>query len=268
MAVAKNLTRKQTSVCRMAETAGCDVIPVDMGMNTRPDFSGLIDRRTADGTRNIAQGPAMSREQAVQAVEAGIELARGAAERGYKIILTGEMGIGNTTTSSALASVLLKLPPEVVTGRGSGLSDKSLSRKIAVIEQAIRVNKPEPGDALDILAKLGGFDIAGMAGIFIGGALCRLPVLIDGFISSVAALIASRLCPRAEIALLASHVSSEPAAAAALKALGLRPLITAELRLGEGTGGVAALPLLDLALAVYHGSSSFDDIGVTAYTPL
>ncbi len=154
-----------------------------------------------------------------------------------------------------------------MTGRGAGLSDASLEHKIGVIERAIAVNKPDASDALDVLAKLGGFDIAGLAGLFIGGALYRVPVIIDGIISAVGALAAVRLCPAAQNAMLASHMSGEPAAEMLLGALSLKPLITAGMRLGEGTGAVALLPLLDLALAVYHGSSSFSDIGMDAYTP-
>ncbi|MDR3278635.1 MAG: nicotinate-nucleotide--dimethylbenzimidazole phosphoribosyltransferase, partial [Oscillospiraceae bacterium] len=264
MTVAENLTRRQTSVCRMAAVARADVIPVDMGMATRPGFPGLLDRRVADGTKNLAREPAMTREQAELAIEYGVGLARDCAEQGYDILATGEMGIGNTTTSSAVAAVLLGVPAETVTGRGAGLSDRALIHKIEVIKTAAARRQPDRFDALDVLSKLGGFDLAGMAGIFIGGALYRIPVLIDGFISAVAALTAAWLCPRARGAMLASHASGEPAGLLLLQRLGLPPLISAGLRLGEGTGAVAALPLLDMALAVYHGSSSFSEIGMDA----
>jgi nicotinate-nucleotide--dimethylbenzimidazole phosphoribosyltransferase len=178
------------------------------------------------------------------------------------------MGIGNTTTSSAIASVLLHRPVAEVTGRGAGLSDSALIRKLSVIEKAIRLNQPNPDDALEVLQKLGGFDIAGMTGLFLGGALYRVPIIIDGIISAVSALIAARLCPASLNSMLASHVSEEPASRLLLDALNLRPMITAEMHLGEGTGAVALLPLLDLALCVYHGSSSFSDIGLDAYQPL
>lgn len=266
--VAENLTKKQTSVCRMASYARAEVIPVDMGMAKRLSIPLLIDHHIADGTMNIAEGPAMSKEQACQAIQAGIELVNYCAEQGYAIIATGEMGIGNTTTSSAIASVLLNKSAAEVTGRGSGLSDSALIRKISVIEKSIAVNRPDPDDALDILSKLGGFDIAGMAGIFIGGALRRIPIIIDGIISAVSALIASKLCPACHNTMLASHVSDEPSSRMLLDALKLHPMITAGMRLGEGTGAVALLPLLDMALCVYHGSSSFADIGLEAYRPL
>ena len=268
MSVARNLVRRQTSVCRMAAAARADVYPVDMGMLTRPDFAGLIDMRVGDGTANFAETPAMTREQAAQAVENGIALAEDMKSRGYAIIATGEMGIGNTTTSSALCAALLNLPVETVTGRGSGLSDEGLQRKIDTIKRGIALNITPQTDALGILAALGGFDIAGMAGVFLGGARAGIPVLIDGFISAIAALVALRLDPNCASAMLASHVSGEPAGLTVLAALGLKPLIPAEMRLGEGTGAVAALPLLDLALAVYHGSSSFADIGVEQYVPM
>ena len=169
--------------------------------------------------------------------------------------------------STTIASVLLGRPPADVTGRGAGLSDDALERKIKVIQKAIDVNAPDPSDALDVLAKLGGFDIAGLAGIFIGGALYRIPIIVDGIISAVSAMVAARLCPACQNAMLASHMSREPSARMLLDELSLKPLITAEMSLGEGTGAVAILPLLDLALAVYHGSSSFSDIGIDAYTP-
>ena len=272
MAVAQNLTRGQTSVCRMARTVSCDVIPVDAGMNTLPDFEGLISRRAGDGTRNFTKEPAMTREQAELAITAGIELAHDMAERGYNIIATGEMGIGNTTTSSAVCAAILKLPATDVTGRGSGLSDFGLAKKIAVIEKGLRLymsdnNMTDSDRAITALMCLGGFDIAAMAGVFLGGAIYKIPVIIDGFISSVAALVAAMLCPKSTVAALPSHVSGEPAGHIVLDALGIKPVICAGMRLGEGTGAVAALPLLDLTLSVYNSSSSFDELGIDSYTP-
>lgn len=263
--VAASILRHGSSVCRMAAVANADVFPVDMGMIA--PVEGVGGPRVAAGTQNIARGPAMTRAQAVCALEAGINLVREYKEKGYHILLTGEMGIGNTTTSSALCAALLGLPPEEVTGRGAGLSDAGLSRKLAAINAALSVNASALGDPLDTLAALGGFDIAGMAGIFLGGALYRVPMLIDGFISAVSALAAVRLCPRSACAMLASHVSAEPAGHRVLAELGLKPLICAEMRLGEGTGAVAALPLLDMALTVYTSSASFATIGMDNYTP-
>ena len=263
--VAGNIAKGDTSVCRMAMLANADAYSVNMGMVFPAEVT--IDRAIAPQTANFTKGPAMSREQACAAVQAGIDIASDLASQGYNIIATGEMGIGNTTTSSALASVLLGLPVEEVTGRGAGLSDAGLARKVAAIGRAIEVNRPDPSDSLGTLAALGGFDIAGMAGLFIGGALNRMPVLVDGFISATAALVAQRLCPRSTGAIFASHVSAEPAAHLVLEAMGKKPLICAEMRLGEGTGAVCALPLLDMGLAVYSEMVSFSDINIEAYTP-
>ena len=249
-AVAENLAMRRTSVCQMARTAHCDVLPVDMGMAGEP-VPGMRSCRIAAGTADFTQGPAMSRAEAVQAVGEGIALARELAEDGYRLIATGEMGIGNTTTSSAVAAVLLGQPVELMTGRGAGLSDEGLARKVDAICRGILCNEPDPEDTLDVLAKLGGFDIAGLCGVFLGGALAGVPVLADGFISGVAALCAVRLCPAAAKAVFASHCSAEPAARIVLEALGKAPIITAGLHLGEGTGAVASIPLWDMALAVY-----------------
>ena len=261
--VAENMVKKNSSVCRMAACFHADVLPVDIGMLT--EVPGAVKRKVAPGTGNIRTGPAMTKAQAEQAIAAGMELVRDLKSRGCSVIVTGEMGIGNTTTSAAMASVLLQRPVAEMTGRGAGLGDAALARKIAVIEEAIAVNRPDKNDALDVLAKLGGFDIAGMCGLFIGGAVYRIPVIIDGFISAVAALAALRLLPEAKIAMLPSHQSPEPAVASVMEALRLTAPIQAGLRLGEGTGGVCLLPLLDAALSVYHGMVSFVDIGLAPY---
>ena len=264
--VAENLAARRTSVCQMARAARCEVVPVDMGMAGEP-VPGVRNCRVASGTTDFTQGPAMRREQAVEAVAKGIALVREQKAQGVTLLATGEMGIGNTTTSSAVAVVLLGQPVERMTGRGAGLSDEGLARKINAIQRGIAVNQPDPDDALDVLAKLGGVDIAGLCGVFLGGALEGVPVLMDGFISGVAALCAVRLCPAAAKAVFASHCSSEPAARLVLEALGKAPLITAGLHLGEGTGAVAAIPLWDMALAVYRNCYSFADGGLTPYTP-
>ena len=177
------------------------------------------------------------------------------------------MGIGNTTTASAVAAVLTDTPIDEAVGRGAGLSDAGLMRKRSAIARGIAVNKPDKADAFDVLGKLGGFDMAAMAGAFIGGALYRVPTVIDGFISSVAALIAARLCPRCSIAMIPSHASAEPAAKRIMKELDLEPPLYADMRLGEGTGGVCIIPLMDMALSVYNTMATFEDINVDAYTP-
>ena len=253
---------KRSSVCIMAKCAGADSFSVDMGMFTKIDNPNVIDRRIANGTADMTEGPAMTRAQAEKAINTGIELVRDLKEQGYGLIATGEMGIGNTTTSSAVASVLLKKDVTDMTGRGAGLSDEGLMRKINAIKTAIEVNKPYPDDAFDVLCKLGGFDIAGMCGIFLGGAIHRVPILVDGFISAVSALIAKRLCPNCTCAMFASHMSAEPAAKLVVNELGLTPVIHAGMRLGEGTGAVAMMPLMDMAVAVYKDLMTYADIGM------
>ena len=265
--VAKQLAARRTSVCRMAQAARCQVVPVDVGILDFQEMPGVLSRRIGNGTGDISQGPAMTRRQAEQALHTGMELVREQQALGVDLLATGEMGIGNTTTSSAVACVLLGRPAEEMTGRGAGLSDQGLQKKTAAIRRALEVNRPDPSDPLDILQKVGGFDIAAMCGVCLGGALYRVPVLIDGLISAVAALCALRLCPAAGKAMLASHVSAEPAGGLVLEALGKQPLITAGMRLGEGTGAVAAMPLLDLALAVYRESYTFEEGGIEAYQP-
>ena len=266
-AVARQLAQGRTSACRMAEVAGCRVVPVDMGILDFSPCAGVLDRRIGNGTADFTQGPAMAREQAERAILTGIELVRDEAARGTRLLAAGEMGIGNTTTASAVTSVLLERSAQDVTGRGAGLSDEALARKIRAIRLGVSTNRPSPWDAVDVLAKVGGFDLAGMCGVFLGGALYRVPVLIDGFPSAVAALCAQRICPDAGKAMLSSHASAEPAGAAVLKALGKKPLITAGLRLGEGSGAVAAMPLLDMALAVYRDAYTFAEGGIEPYTP-
>ena len=266
-AVACQLALGRTAVCRMAEIAHCRVVPVDMGIADFDGCDGVLDRRVGNGTADFTDGPAMAREQAERAIGIGVELVRDEAARGTRLLATGEMGIGNTTTASAVASVLLGRSAQDVTGRGAGLSDEALERKIKVIRRGVSTNRPAAWDAVDVLAKVGGFDLAGLCGVCLGAALYRVPVLLDGFPSTVAALCAERLCTDAAGAMIASHVSAEPAGALVLKALGKRPLITAEMRLGEGTGAVAAMPLLDMALAVYREAYTFTEGGIEPYTP-
>ena len=265
--VTRSAAAGRSSVCKMAAGAGCRVAPVDLGVLDLPPTPGVLARRIANGTGDITQGPAMTREQAERAVLTGIDLVREQKEAGVRLLAAGEMGIGNTTTSAAVASVLLGRPPKELTGRGAGLSDEGLRRKVRAVETALEQNRPDPADPLDILAKVGGFDLAGMCGVFLGGALYRVPVLMDGLISTVSALCAARLSPEAKKAAFASHVSAEPAGRLVLDALGKKPLITAEMRLGEGTGAVAAMPLLDMALALYRDGTTFDGYGMQAYTP-
>jgi len=263
--VTENFARGIASVNRMAAVAGAEVIPVDIGVAENLTEAGVRNCKIAYGTKNIAKEPAMSEEEAVRGIYTGIRLVEECKKNGYHLLATGEMGIGNTTTSSAMASVLLDLPVETVTGKGAGLSKEGVRHKVNVIETAIARQKPDRKDALSVLAGLGGFDIAGMTGVFLGGALYGIPVVIDGIISSVAALTAARLCPAAVHVMLASHMSNEPASVMIMKELGLEPVIYGRLALGEGTGAVMLFPLLDMAYQVYLENSTFETIQIDAY---
>lgn len=266
--VAENFTKRAASVCLMAETAGVDLFPIDIGVARDIPAVTRKEYKVRYGTDNLAKGPAMTREEAVQAIGVGIRIVRELAEKGYDIIATGEMGIGNTTTSSALVSVLLDCPPAQVTGRGAGLSREGIQRKVKVIERAINLNRPQKEDVLDVISKVGGLDIAGMTGVFLGGGIYHLPVVIDGFISSAAALCAARLAPAARDYMLPSHQSGEPAGGIVLEALGLSPFLQCNMSLGEGSGAVAVMPLLDMGWKVYREMSTFEEIQVKAYEEL
>ncbi len=266
--VAANLCTGDTSVCKMAGSCGCDVYPVDVGMITPVDHPKMLQHAVAKGTQNLRVSHAMTREQAISALEVGINLARDLTAQGYTLLAAGEMGIGNTTTSSAVASVMLQKPVELMTGPGAGLSASGVQHKIAVIEEAISRHQPDPKDPLDVLMKVGGFDIAAMAGFYLGAASCHNVCLLDGFISAVAAILAVSICPACSDYLLASHVSAEPAGHLLLDALGKPPVITAGMRLGEGTGAMAAMPLLDMSLAVFSTMATFEDVKIEAYVAL
>lgn len=268
LAVAKSMARKGSSVCKMAQSIGAETIPVDIGINSEESIPGVLDRKVRRGTRNFLKEPTMTEEETVRAIVTGIELVRECKEKGYGILATGEMGIGNTTTSSAMTAVYLGLDVETVTGRGAGLSSHGLQRKINAIKQAIAVNQPNPEDPLDVLAKVGGLDIAGMCGLFLGGAAQQMPVVMDGFISQVAALTAVRLVPECADYILASHVSEEPGANILLKALEKDAFLTCGMRLGEGSGAVALFPILDFASDIYHKMSTFVQADIVEYQPL
>ncbi len=267
-AVARSLATHSTGMCKMARYAKIDIFPVDIGIKEDVTSEGILQRKIMNGTGNIAKGPAMTRKQAVDAIEVGINIAIALQHSGYSMLAMGEMGIGNTTTSSALASVLLDKPVIEVTGAGAGLSNDGILRKRAVIERAIFANKPNKNDAIDMLSKIGGLDICGMAGLAIGCAAAKIPCLIDGLIASVAARCAQILCPDVTGYLLASHVTAEPAGKALLDLLGKEAIIAGKMRLGEGSGAVAVVPLIDMAMRVYADSITFDGMEIEAYQPL
>lgn len=263
--VTENFVKGETSVCAMARHVGADIIPVDVGVAR--DVEGVINKKMSYGTKNMLYENAMTYDEAQKAVDIGIECVRSLYEKGYQIIVTGEMGIGNTTTSSALTSVLLDLDAAEVTGRGAGLSGAGLERKIEVIRRSIELRQPDKDDVIDVLSKVGGYDIAALAGVFIGGAVYGIPIVIDGFISCAAALCAYRLCGSSDF-MIASHTSKESAAQKILCELGKRAVIDADMCLGEGTGGMMMLAALDTALCVYNDMMTFEDINVESYKEL
>jgi nicotinate-nucleotide--dimethylbenzimidazole phosphoribosyltransferase len=266
--VARNFTKGIATINSLSRECGADVFPIDIGMAQDIDCQGLDNRKFAHGTRNLAKEPAMTRAEAVRAIETGISLVGEKKAQGYNLIITGEMGIGNTTTSSAVLSVLEHVAPEQVTGRGAGLTHDGVQHKIAVIQKAIALHQPDAEDVLDVLSKVGGFDICAMAGAFLGGAIFRVPVLIDGFISAVSANCAVRLAPLCKDYMFASHCSAEPAGRFALDCLGMKAYLECGMCLGEGTGAVIGAKLLDFALAAYAEVADFQEAEVEAYALL
>jgi len=265
--VAAALAEGRSSVSPMARYANCRVIPVDVGILDFPGHPGVLNRRVRNGTDDLSLAPAMTRGECLAAMEAGARLAMEHAADGADILLIGEMGIGNTTSAAAVSCALLGLAPADVVGRGAGLSNEGLHRKRKAITRALELNRPDPNDPVDVMTKVGGLDLAAMCGAYLGAAACKCPAVIDGYISAAAALCALRLCPMAEKALLPSHSSGEQNGAELLKALGLQAPVHAEMRLGEGSGAVMLLPLLDMALSLYRSGQSFDRLGIEAYTP-
>lgn len=266
--VADNFTKKAASVALMSEIAGADLFPVDIGMATDVPSVTKAEQKVAYGTKNLAKEPAMSKEEVWKAIQIGIGVVKELRDKGYDILATGEMGIGNTTTSSAIAAVLLEKSVDEVTGKGAGLTSEGLERKIQIIADAIALHKPNKEDVLDVLSKVGGLDIAGLIGVFLGGALYHIPVVIDGFISAVAALCAIRLVPVSREYMLPSHVSKEPAGQMLLNALKVSPFLTCDMCLGEGSGAVAVFPLLDMGLQVYLQMGTFEDNKIEKYEVL
>jgi len=264
----ENFLRGGAAINVLARCAGIDLVVADLGVATPgPSDRRLIVKPIGPGTQNMARGPAMTREEAVAAIDAGIALIETERARGMDVIGTGEMGIGNTTAASAIAAVLTGASVEAVTGRGTGVDDATWERKVTVIRQALEVNHPDPRDAVDVLAKVGGFEIGGLVGVILAGAAHRLPVVLDGFIAGAAALIACRLKPEAGHYLLASHCSAEPGHRAILARLGLEPYLDLGLRLGEGTGAALAIWLIKAAVALYREMATFKSAGVSERVP-
>ncbi|NMB53092.1 MAG: nicotinate-nucleotide--dimethylbenzimidazole phosphoribosyltransferase [Leptolinea sp.] len=248
----------------LARQAGARICVVDMGVAADfPESLPIINARIDHGTRNMAEGPAMTRLQAEETILRGMEIAEREFSRGVDILATGDMGIGNTTPSSAMTAVFTGLPVEQVTGRGTGIDDRGLAAKVAVIQKTIRVNRPDHKDPLDVLAKVGGFEIGGLAGLIIGSAARRVPVVVDGFISSTAALLACEMLPDVRPYLIAAHCSVEIGHRAVLDKIGLEPLLDLRLRLGEGTGAALAFHIIEASVRILNEMATFEDAGVS-----
>ena len=254
-----NLMRGKTGAAVLAKHFGCGLTVCDVGVNADIFESTVLNRKIAYGTQNICTGPAMTREQTLQAILTGAEIARTVDA---DVIGVGEMGIGNTTTSSAVLAVLLRADVEAVTGRGGGITEESFRKKEAVIRTAIEVNRPDRDDVVGVLSKVGGFDLAAMCGAFLGAAAARRPAVIDGLISAAAALCAVRLCPNVRGYLVPSHASFEIGYRLAMEAMDLRPLFDLGMRLGEGSGCPLAFQVLDAACAVINDMATFDEAGI------
>ncbi len=250
----------------LAGVSGARVVVVDMGvagdLKELVEQGKILSRKVDFGTRNMTRGPAMTRQQAVQALEAGIDIAGDLVREGAELLGTGDMGIGNTTPSSAVLAALSGLPVRQVTGRGTGIDDETLARKVRVIERALAVNRPDPQDPVDVLAKVGGFEIGGIAGLILGAAYYRVPVVVDGFISTAGALLAKHIAPHSVDYMIAAHRSMEYGHRYMLEELGLRPLLDLNMRLGEGTGAALAMCIVEGAARVIREMLTFEDAGV------
>jgi nicotinate-nucleotide--dimethylbenzimidazole phosphoribosyltransferase len=260
----ENFLRGGAGVNVLARHAGARVVVADFGVaGPLPAHPDLVVKKVAAGTQNLARGPAMSRDQALQAIEAGWDLVEAELGRGLDVIGTGEMGIGNTTPASAITAVVTGAPVESVTGRGTGIDDAALRKKATAIQRGIEMNRPDPRDGLDVLAKVGGFEIGGLVGVILAGAAHRIPVVVDGFISASAALIAVTLKPEVRHYLIAAHRSAEPGHDAILRHLGLAPYLDLRMRLGEGTGAALAFTLIRAAVRIYTEMATFKSAGVS-----
>lgn len=258
-----NFLRGGAAINALSRHAGARMVVVDIGVAAAmPDHPNLLARKVSFGTQNMAYGPAMSAEDAVQAIEVGIEVVEREVARGLDIVGTGDMGIGNTTASSAIVAAFTGEPVAMVTGRGTGLNDAQLRGKVAVIERALAVNRPDPADGIDVVAKVGGLEIAGLAGVIIGAAAHRVVVVIDGFISGAAALVAHALCPQVREYMVAAHLSVEIGHQAVMRRLGLTPLLDLNMRLGEGTGAALGITIVEAAVRALNEMATFAEAGV------
>ena len=255
-----NFPKKINGVGTISKFVGSDVQLIDVGINCDEPIEGVIDCKIRKSTSNMAKGPAMTRQEAIRAIEIGIEMSEKYIQEDYKVIGIGEMGIANTTPSAAIISVIAGCDPQEVTGMGAGLKKELLQHKAQVIRTAIEINQPNPTDGIDILQKVGGFEIGSMAGVILGCSANRVPVVLDGFISYAAALIAVNINPRCKDYMIASHYSAEPGAKKALELLGLDPFLKMDMRLGEGSGAALAFNMIEAANYVYKNMLTFDEV--------
>ncbi|NLG84549.1 MAG: nicotinate-nucleotide--dimethylbenzimidazole phosphoribosyltransferase [Firmicutes bacterium] len=262
-----NFARGGAGINVLARHVGAEVVVVDIGVRGRVAHPAILDRKVREGTANIANGPAMTREEAIAAIEVGIEIARQTIGRndssGLALLATGEMGIGNTTAATAVLAAFSGFPVARLVGPGTGLDEEGVRQKAKVIRRALEINRPDPRDGLEVLAKLGGLEIAGLVGCVLAAAAARTPVLLDGFISGAAALVAARLAPQCLDYVFASHLSAEPGHRVMLEMMGLRPLLALDLRLGEGTGAVLAMPIIEAATKIIKEMATFTEAGVS-----
>ncbi|MCR4687380.1 MAG: nicotinate-nucleotide--dimethylbenzimidazole phosphoribosyltransferase [Lachnospiraceae bacterium] len=265
LSVVKNMSKRKSSVMVMCDKTGVDPYVVDVGVDTDEEVPGVLNKKIQRGTKNFVIEEAMTDEDVIKAINVGISMVEDLKKEGYDIILTGEMGIGNTTTSSAICASILKLPAADVTGRGAGLDSIGLIKKTLVIDDAIKKYNLYKANAFDILKSVGGYDIAALTGICIGGAKYQIPVVLDGAITMAAALVASKLVPGVEEYLIASHMGRECLCKKVSENLGLKPVINGDMALGEGTGAVMMLSLLDNVLEVYNRAANFDEIKIDNY---
>lgn len=255
-----NFTKGLCGVGVISKFVGADVVAVDVGINCDKKLEGVLDYKIRKGTSNMAKGPAMSREEAIRSLEIGIEVSEECIKKDYKIIGIGEMGIANTTPSTAIVSVICGCKPEEITGIGAGLKKERLEHKAQVIERAIELNNPNPTDGIDVLSKVGGFEIGAMAGVILGCSANRIPVVIDGFISYAAALIAYKINPKCKEYMIASHMSAEQGTQRALEILKLSPILNMDMRLGEGSGAALAFNIIEASNYTYNNMATFDEI--------
>ncbi len=254
-----NFSKGLTGVAVLAKENSTDLIVVDIGVNYDGEIPGAINKKIRKGTYNIAKGEAMSYEEALKAIYIGIDLVRDVKEKGYDILGVGEMGIGNTTTSSAVLASLVACEIDEVVGKGAGLTDEAFILKKEVVKKAIEINKPNREDPIDVIAKVGGFDLAGMVGVYLGAAYYKLPIVIDGFISVVAALVATKLCSKVKDYLIPSHVSKEIGYSIAINNIGLEPMLNLDMRLGEGSGCPIAFSIVNYACAIMNNMATFHE---------